>query len=177
MGQQQLLLLVLGIVIVGLATVVGIEVFSSARQSTGVDRAAAEAAQTATAAIAWKNAPCMLGGGKCHRDFIPFEFQGFGVTDVHPWNAFYYDAGSMYKGVAMKGLANGALRVEAIDVSSQSTARFFVYGPSEECWALQTGTWTSSASITPATFWQGGNWSLTPSTTPPNPDDTACSWS
>ena len=62
MGQQQLLLLVLGIVIVGLAVVVGIQAFSENQKKANADALLLTAMRIATDAQAWLQKPEALGG-------------------------------------------------------------------------------------------------------------------
>ena len=63
MGQQQLLLLVLGIVIVGLAVVVGIQAFSENQKKANADELVNDAIRIASDAQAWKLKPAAFGGG------------------------------------------------------------------------------------------------------------------
>ena len=63
MGQQQLLLLVLGIVIVGLAVVVGIQAFSENQIKANADAMVNDAIRIASDAQAWKLKPQAFGGG------------------------------------------------------------------------------------------------------------------
>ena len=63
MGQQQLLLLVLGMVIVGIAVVAGIQAFSEGRQKAATDAAVSDALRIATDVQAWALKPEAFGGG------------------------------------------------------------------------------------------------------------------
>ena len=63
MGQQQLLLLVLGIVIVGLAVVVGIQAFSENQKKANVDAMVNDGVRIASDAQAWALKPAQFGGG------------------------------------------------------------------------------------------------------------------
>ncbi len=63
MGQQQLLLLVLGIVIVGLAVVVGIQAFGENQKKANSDALVNDAIRLASDAQAWKLKPAAFGGG------------------------------------------------------------------------------------------------------------------
>ncbi|MEZ4699553.1 MAG: hypothetical protein R2834_04420 [Rhodothermales bacterium] len=63
MGQQQLLLLVLGIVIVGLAVVVGIQAFSENKKKANADALVNDGIRIASDAQAWKLKPQAFGGG------------------------------------------------------------------------------------------------------------------
>ncbi|MEM6326253.1 MAG: hypothetical protein AAF791_03960 [Bacteroidota bacterium] len=63
MGQQQLLLLVLGIVIVGLAVVVGIQAFSENQEKANVDARINDGVRIASDAQSWALKPTAFGGG------------------------------------------------------------------------------------------------------------------
>ena len=63
MGQQQLLLLVLGIVIVGLSVVVGIQAFSENQKKANVDALLLTAMGIAVDAQVWLQTPEVMGGG------------------------------------------------------------------------------------------------------------------
>ncbi len=63
MGQQQLLLLVLSAVIVGLAVVVGINMFGESAVQANQDAVVQDVLTIATRAQAWYRRPAMLGGG------------------------------------------------------------------------------------------------------------------
>lgn len=63
MGQQQLLLLILGIVIVGLAVVVGINAFGEGRMKAAGDAVTADVLRIASDAQAWALKPVQVGGG------------------------------------------------------------------------------------------------------------------
>ena len=62
MGQQQLLLLVLGIVIVGLAVVVGINAFSENRVKSNADAGVTDALRIVSDIQAWALKPGQFGG-------------------------------------------------------------------------------------------------------------------
>ncbi|MBN2013293.1 hypothetical protein JW960_28440 [candidate division KSB1 bacterium] len=63
MGQQQLLLLVLGTVIVGVAIVVGINVFSSGAIQANQDAVIQDCLTIAGKALTWAKTPQLMGGG------------------------------------------------------------------------------------------------------------------
>lgn len=63
MGQQQLLLLVLGIVIVGIAVVAGIQAFSEGKDKAKQDAAVTDAMRIISDTQAWKLKPQAFGGG------------------------------------------------------------------------------------------------------------------
>ncbi len=62
MGQQQLLLLVLGIVIVGIAVVAGIQAFSEGKDKASQDAAVSDAMRIISDTQAWMLKPSAFGG-------------------------------------------------------------------------------------------------------------------
>jgi Tfp pilus assembly protein PilE len=63
MGQQQLLLIVLGVIIVGIAVVVGINVFSASAASSNREAITADLTNLASMAQQFYRKPLALGGG------------------------------------------------------------------------------------------------------------------
>jgi hypothetical protein len=63
MGQQQLLLIVLGVIIVGVAVVVGINLFNANAYNAEVDKLTMEAQTLATNIILYYRKPTSSGGG------------------------------------------------------------------------------------------------------------------
>ena len=80
MGQQQLLLLVLGIVIVGLAVVVGIQAFSENQAKANADALVNDAIRIASDAQAWKLKPQAFGGGQAETGFENMTLSQLGYT-------------------------------------------------------------------------------------------------
>ena len=78
MGQQQLLLLVLGIVIVGLAVVVGIQAFSENQKKANADAMVNDAIRIASDAQAWKLKPAAFGGGASEAGFTNLTYAQMG---------------------------------------------------------------------------------------------------
>lgn len=77
MGQQQLLLLVLGIVIVGLAVVVGISAFGENRKKASLDALVNDGVRIAADAQAWSLEPSAFGGGNGVPTNLTFETLGY----------------------------------------------------------------------------------------------------
>jgi hypothetical protein len=63
MGQQQLLLIVLGVIIVGIAVVVGINVFTASSANANRDAVVADLTNLAVITQAYYLKPSVLGGG------------------------------------------------------------------------------------------------------------------
>jgi Tfp pilus assembly protein PilE len=72
MGQQQLLLVILVTIIVGIATVVAINTFSSAADTANIDAVNQDIASIAAAAQGYYMKPEMMGGGGNSFDGIDF---------------------------------------------------------------------------------------------------------
>ena len=107
MGQQQLLLLVLGIVIVGLAVVVGIQAFGENQKKANSDALVNDAVRIASDAQAWKLKPKAFGGGG---DTDKDNFSGLG-TDVEQLG---YEIGSQ-EGCDTYGNLNGCFTIAGTD--------------------------------------------------------------
>lgn len=80
MGQQQLLLLVLGIVIVGLAIVVGIQAFAVNQKKANADALQMTSMRIASDAQAWLRTPTSFGGGMPVQGSRPSDFSGLSLT-------------------------------------------------------------------------------------------------
>jgi len=83
MGQQQLLLVILVTIIVGIATVVAINTFGAAADSANLDAVRQDVAQIAAAAQGYYMKPVMLGGGGrtfAEITFNDFAFAATGIT-------------------------------------------------------------------------------------------------
>ena len=78
MGQQQLLLIVLGVIIVGIAVVVGINVFTASSSSSNRDAVISDLTNLASLAQQYYRKPVALGGGSN-------SFDGSGATGGNPW--------------------------------------------------------------------------------------------
>jgi hypothetical protein len=80
MGQQQLLLLVLGIVIVGLAVVVGIQAFGENQKKANADALVNDGVRIASDAQAWALKPQAFGGPAAGEDLSDVTFLDLGYT-------------------------------------------------------------------------------------------------
>jgi Tfp pilus assembly protein PilE len=80
MGQQQLLLVILVTIIVGIATVVAINTFGSAADSANVDAVRLDLASIAASAQGYYMKPEMLGGGSRSFTGITFHNIAFAGT-------------------------------------------------------------------------------------------------
>jgi len=78
MGTQQLLLIVLGVIIVGIAIVVGIQMFGASAVEANKNAIVQDALQVAAKAQQWYRKPEVLGGGG--RSFENFDLTDIGYT-------------------------------------------------------------------------------------------------
>ena len=97
MGQQQLLLLVLGIVIVGLAVVVGIQAFSENQKKANADALVMTSMRIASDAQAWLRKPAAFGGAVSATGTRPNDFTG--LTLNLPMLGYPVDGGGNYSNV------------------------------------------------------------------------------
>ncbi len=90
MGQQQLLLVILVTIIVGIATVVAINTFGTAADAANIDSVRQDVASFASAAQGYYLKPRMLGGGGRSFEGITFRdvaFASQGIEDgTTAWN-------------------------------------------------------------------------------------------
>ncbi len=94
MGQQQLLLLVLGIVLVGLAVVVGISAFSENKQKATLDQLTSDAVRLSAGVSAWKMKPNAVGGGRSDTNFDRVSFADLGIMPAGTGRNATYDTGT-----------------------------------------------------------------------------------
>jgi len=86
MGQQQLLLIVLGIIVVGTAVIIGINMFSAAETEANREQLVSALTSLGTMAQEYYNTPVMFGGGnrkfknwKIPKAYMKFEGGKFKV--------------------------------------------------------------------------------------------------
>lgn len=79
MGQQQLLLLVLAGIIVGIAAVVGISMFTAGSNNANRNAVQNACATIAAQAKSWYDTPLYLGGGDS--SFVGITMQSIGAPD------------------------------------------------------------------------------------------------
>ncbi len=82
MGQQQLLLVILVTIIVGIATVVAINIFGTSAEQANEDAVRQDMATIATAAQGWFMKPTMLGGGGNSFEAIEFGVLPFSCDNI-----------------------------------------------------------------------------------------------
>ncbi|WP_412061682.1 hypothetical protein [Rubrivirga sp. IMCC45206] len=130
MGQQQLLLLVLGIVIVGLAVVVGIQAFAENKVQANLDSLVVDGVRIAADVQAWSLKPSTFGGPGTGEDWTDATFQRLGYPppvdatgtcttgSYLTENGCYAIADGVIQGVGFDGVAVNNNRVR-VDVTGQ----------------------------------------------------------
>lgn len=108
MGQQQLLLLVLGIVIVGLAVVVGIQAFDENMKKANADALTNDAVRIASEAQAWKLKPAAFGGGAAVANFTGLTLEALGYDTDDDNNGDCADGEIQNANGCIAGAVNGA---------------------------------------------------------------------
>ncbi|MFZ1730576.1 MAG: hypothetical protein WBQ23_06755 [Bacteroidota bacterium] len=79
MGTQQLLLIVLGVIIVGIAVVVGINIFGTNAEQANKDAITQDCLRLASSAQGYYRKPTMLGGG--NNSFTDITIEDCGMAD------------------------------------------------------------------------------------------------
>lgn len=144
MGQQQLLLLVLGIVIVGIAVVAGIQAFSEGKTKATSDAAVSDATRIISDLQAWYLKPeAFGGGGEDSTQWANVQFSAIGLdpaadggdeaTEYETVNGCFTLAGASGKAtVTIKtrtsaGCAASALATAVVKNASVSTGITWTY--------------------------------------------------
>ena len=96
MGQQQLLLVILVTIIVGIATVVAINTFGSAADSANIDAVRQDIATFASSAQGYFMKPEMLGGGGGDFEGITFRSVAFPADQYSGDNLTVVNANGVY---------------------------------------------------------------------------------
>jgi hypothetical protein len=120
MGQQQLLLVILVTIIVGIATVVAINTFGTSAQQANVDAVRQDIAAISTSAQAWFIRPDMLeGGGNSYEGLnfnnIPFGGEAGLDEDDNPDPLVRTNANGTY---TLSGITATGFTVEGVPVSN-----------------------------------------------------------
>ncbi len=120
MGTQQLLLIVLGVIIVGIAVVVGINIFGSNAEQANKDALTQDCLRIASAAQGFFRKPTMLGGG--NNSFVGCTITDCGMSDDGSGsgsnvNGTYTLSGHSATGIVVTGAsANDATKTVAITI-------------------------------------------------------------
>ena len=109
MGQQQLLLLVLGIVIVAFAVVSGLFIFEENLKKSNAESLVSDAVDIATAAQAWKSRPASFGGQRGAprsnpMDYTGFTFESVSLQDPHVTPNGVFTASADSRGLVITGM-------------------------------------------------------------------------
>ena len=124
MGSQQLLLIVLGVIIVGIAVVVGISIFGSNADQANKDAVTQDLLRMASQAQGYYRKPTMLGGGGNSFSGLTLNDLGFAGTDNSNANATYAVSSATATNAVLAGTSatvSGAtvvITVQADDVTS-----------------------------------------------------------
>lgn len=115
MGQQQLLLVILVTIIVGIATVVAINTFSSSFDSANVDAVRQDVAQIAASAQSYYMKPTMLGGGGKDFSGITFEDITFAADNMNNDGTIAWNENGTYE---ITSTGTGTINISATPSSS-----------------------------------------------------------
>ena len=148
MGQQQLLLLVLGIVIVGLAVVAGIQAFAENQKKANADALLNDGIRVASAAQAWYLKPAAFGGPEDGESLADARLKRIGLA-TSPSGSFYKTTnGTFYRYGGSSAGTHGCFSYMGQMVNNGEVSnRIFVQvsGPSLE--DIKTGINVSGADL------------------------------
>ncbi|MEL7362039.1 MAG: hypothetical protein AAFN13_08195 [Bacteroidota bacterium] len=153
MGQQQLLLLVLSIVIVGLSVVNGIQAFTENDRKARIDRYFTNVNRIAADALAWKAKPRALGGGTGanYMTGLSFEDLGFsGITEFSCGTARCQEVEYIDGYLLMWGLDSENTHFVQRNEDNTLQVAVYFYGNAPSCIRYRIG-WRDDTS-TPFTF-------------------------
>jgi len=102
MGTQQLLLIVLGVIIVGIAVVVGINIFGTNAEQANKDALTQDCLRIAAAAQGFYRKPTMLGGG--NNDFTGITIEDCGMSANAAGNGENVNGEYVLSGASATGL-------------------------------------------------------------------------
>ena len=137
MGQQQLLLLVLGIVIVGLAVVVGIQAFGENQKKANSDALVNDAVRIASDAQAWKLKPAAFGGGAAEDGMENFTLEQVGYDIAGGSSSTLYDN---INGEFDYTATTTGLIITASSTANDNQVKVGVFGTSPECISTEVGS-------------------------------------
>ena len=124
MGQQQLLLVILVTIIVGIATVVAINTFGGAADSANLDAVRQDVASIAAGAQGYFMKPTMLGGGGNDFDGITFNTMAFAADSVDATGLIAINSNGVYV-ITAPGASSTAFTLTAHPASRISGAMTF----------------------------------------------------
>jgi hypothetical protein len=101
MGQQQLLLIVLGVIIVGIAIVAGIQIFETQSEESTKDEIVAHCVNIASHAQQYFKKPAAMGGG--NGSFADYNTKSFQYTKLNSTQNGNY---------SIKGASSTAITIE-----------------------------------------------------------------
>ena len=141
MGQQQLLLLVLGIVIVGLAVVVGIQAFGENQKKANSDAMVNDGVRIASDIQAWVLKPQAFGGGDGDPTNVTLASLGYEVS------------GTTYSNLNGDFTITPSATSVIISGENEDNSNFVkvgVFGTSPDCVATSIGSSAPADPTTPA---------------------------
>ncbi len=152
MGQQQLLLLVLGIVIVGLAVVVGIQAFGENQKKANSDALVNDGVRIASDTQAWVLKPAAFGGGNGDPDQVKFEALGYNVGGGDGCTATQY--GNLNGCFDMTATATSVI-IGGQNADNSNFVKVGVFGTSPECIVTAIGSTAPTDPTKPLTCLTG----------------------
>ena len=136
MGQHQLILMAVAIVIVAFSVAVGIPIFKEQIKKDSSDRAAAAALVMASKVIDWKSRSSLYGGGQ-DVDFLTgltLKDLGYPPNGSDRQSEFYETDQLRYR---LRALDSEVPRLQVRDLNGQSQVEVGMYGPAANCLVIR----------------------------------------
>jgi len=126
MGQQQLLLIVLGVIIVGIAVAVGINMFAGGAASANYDAVVSDLNMISSQAQAWWRKPASMGGGD-RTSFTGITVAKVGFITPNANGAYSVVEGSISDGPPAVFIVEGVGNEDADGDGTPVTVRMTIY--------------------------------------------------
>jgi len=152
MGQVRLLLLTLAVVIVSVAIVIGIQLFSQGMTNSNFDSLLRDSITMATSAQVWKSTPQVLGGSPDANKSDPSDYHGATFTAIGYKAEERRRCYSNQNGTFAITPTDFGLRITATNISMQNRVVVFVRGTTDRQVVVQDGPLTSQKAV------KGGNY-------------------
>lgn len=147
MGYARLMLLTLAVVIVSIAVLIGVQLFSDGMTNSNFDSLLKDSITMATSAQVWKSTPQVLGGSPDAQKTDPTDYSGATFTSIG------YKAERLPRcyrnadGVFAITPTDFGLRITAANVSRQNRVIVMVRGTRDGQVVIQDGPLTSQRTV------------------------------
>ena len=145
MAQSQFLLIILGVIIVGIAVVLGVRGFQEGEMRARKDRIVEESTRIAASAALWKEQTTIHGGGRDVYSLTGMELNNLGYEETSDANGTYTElAGGFYR---LYNLDSDKPYIQGETREGDLVVRVYVLGREHRCFIAH---WTEAGDQFPA---------------------------